>query len=244
MDLSRSSSLDSDPNPGRISFNPTGTLDFVFSSPSPLIHQLLATTPISSSISAPTVDNSAEIWSICLTHAEKFDRALVESWKGDMDGILIFVRSTCSSSAHTTHLSYPILQSGLFSAVVSTFLANSSQFPDPATATAILTSQTLTLLANSTNQSLPNVPDLPTQNSLKAYRIINSLWFLSLVFSLACALSATLVQQWSRIYLQGTEERFIPHERARMRTYLQRGVQNFHLADMVDAIPMYVISLF
>jgi len=30
-------------------------------------------------------------------------------------------------------------------------------------------------------------------------------WFLSLAFSLACALSATLVQQWSRYYLQAIE---------------------------------------
>lgn len=28
-----------------------------------------------------------------LTEAEKHDKALVESWKGDMDGILIFVRA-------------------------------------------------------------------------------------------------------------------------------------------------------
>lgn len=26
-----------------------------------------------------------------ISEAEKFDKALVESWKGDMDGILIFV---------------------------------------------------------------------------------------------------------------------------------------------------------
>ena len=82
---------------------------------------------------------------------------------------------------------------------------------------------------------------LQPPNSHRAYLIINALWFLSLAFSLACALAATLVQQWSRIYLQGTEERFNPHERVRMRTYLQRGVQKFHFSDLVDTIPMYVI---
>ncbi len=54
-----------------------------------------------------TVDTSPQIWSICLTHADKFDRALVESWKGDMDGILIFVggffdNSLSSLSHHTS----------------------------------------------------------------------------------------------------------------------------------------------
>ncbi|KAH9038139.1 hypothetical protein EDB84DRAFT_1577455 [Lactarius hengduanensis] len=209
MPPSRSSSLDTDPDPGRISLNPT------------------AATLVGPPISAPTVDNSAEIWSICLTHAEKFDRALVESWKGDMDGILIF--------------------SGLFSAVVSTFLVDSYKAlqPDAGTATAILTAQAVELLARSVGEAAPTPPNLPSPNSHTPFLIINALWFLSLVFSLACALSATLIQQWSRIYLQGTEERFIPHERARMRTYLQKGVQNFHLADMVDAIPMLLhISLF
>lgn len=138
-----------------------------------------------------------------------------------------------------------ILQSGLFSAVVSAFLVNSYQAlqPDPGTVTAILTQQLVNLTANANHQDIPTPPTPPTPNSYHAYLIINALWSLSLIFSLACACSATLIQQWSRIYLQGTEERFIPHERVRMRTYLQRGVQNFHLADMVDAIPMYVIFL-
>lgn len=115
--------------------------------------------------------------------------------------------------------------------------------PDPGTATAILTQQVVNLTANSTHQAIPSPPDMPSPNTYTPYLIINALWSLSLIFSLACALSATLIQQWSRIYLQGTEERFIPHERVRMRTYLQRGVQNFHLADMVEAIPMCAISL-
>ena len=41
--------------------------------------------------STPAVDSSPQIWSICLSHADKFDRAMVETWKGDMDGMLIFV---------------------------------------------------------------------------------------------------------------------------------------------------------
>ncbi|KAH9954337.1 hypothetical protein BC827DRAFT_1086659, partial [Russula dissimulans] len=121
-------------------------------------------------------------WSICLTHADKFDRDLVESWKGDMDGILIF--------------------SGLFSAVVTAFLIDSykSLQPDFATANTNLTAQVAILLARSTNQTEPVLPPLPSQNSQTAFLIINALWFLSLAFSLACALAATLIQQWSRTY--------------------------------------------
>jgi Family of unknown function (DUF6535) len=98
------------------------------------------------------------------------------------------------------------------------------------------------MLAQSTNQSDSETrhvqAQLPSPNSRTAYLIINALWFLSLAFALACALAATLVQQWSRTYLQGTEERFNPHQRVRMRTYLQRGVQKFHFGELVDAIPM------
>ncbi len=104
-----------------------------------------------------------------------------------------------------------------------------------------MTTHIATILARSTNQfELEPVPppQLPSPNSHKAYLIINGFWFLSLAFSLACALAATLVQQWSRTYLQGTEERFNLHQRVRMRTYLQRGVQKFHFSELVEAIPM------
>ncbi|KAI0246953.1 hypothetical protein BJV78DRAFT_1096727, partial [Lactifluus subvellereus] len=121
-------------------------------------------------------------WSLCLAHADKFDKALVESWKGDMDGILIF--------------------SGLFSAIVTAFLIDSYkalQQPDPVTTNLNMTAQLVTLLALSTNQKAA-LPPLPTPNSQDTYLVINALWFLSLFFALMCALAATLVQQWSRMY--------------------------------------------
>lgn len=197
--------------------------------------------------STPAVDSSPQIWSICLSHADKFDRALVETWKGDMDGILIFV----GFHIHLlpSCLLTDFLQSGLFSAVVTAFLIISypNLQPDVPVISANLTAQVAILLAESTNQSdsqtrhLQSLQNqLPSPNSHTAYLIINALWFLSLAFGLACALAATLVQQWSRTYLQGTEERFNPHQRVRMRTYLQRGVQKFHFSELVDAIPMWV----
>lgn len=65
---------------------------------------------------------------------------------------------------------------------------------------------------------------------------VNALWFLSLVFALACALAATLVQQWSRTYIQGTRMRSIPHERARSRTYFFEGVTRYHVSGIVEAV--------
>ncbi|TFY82745.1 hypothetical protein EWM64_g1276 [Hericium alpestre] len=173
--------------------------------------------------------NSAKIWSIYLSHAEKYDKALVESWKGDMDGILIF--------------------SGLFSAVVSAFVVDSYKFLqedyNAATVQALVTISAQ--LANASTHVPAVSPNLVSQDPKGNGTMIaiNVLWFLSLVFSLSCALGATLVQQWSRTYIQGTEERFIPHEKARMRTYLLEGVERFGVTAMVQAIPVMLhVALF
>jgi Family of unknown function (DUF6535) len=40
------------------------------------------------------VDPSAKIWSLYVSEADPYDKALVERWKGSMDGILIFVRKS------------------------------------------------------------------------------------------------------------------------------------------------------
>jgi hypothetical protein len=45
---------------------------------------------------------SAKIWTIYIAEAERYDRALVESWKADMEGILIFVRSFRCISIYLT----------------------------------------------------------------------------------------------------------------------------------------------
>lgn len=37
-----------------------------------------------------------KLWAVYISEAEKYDKALVEGWKSDMDGLLIFV----SLSAH------------------------------------------------------------------------------------------------------------------------------------------------
>jgi DNA-binding IclR family transcriptional regulator len=37
-------------------------------------------------------ETSGKVWSVYLSEAERQDRALAENWKGDTEGILIFVR--------------------------------------------------------------------------------------------------------------------------------------------------------
>lgn len=47
------------------------------------------------------------ISSMYLTEADKVDKALMESWTGDMDGILIFVRSPLLYLVLATHIVPP-----------------------------------------------------------------------------------------------------------------------------------------
>ena len=74
---------------------------------------------------------------------------------------------------------------------------------------------------------------------------VNSLWFLSLVISLTCALLATLLQQWARRYMKLIQTRYSPHKRARIRAFFAEGVDNLCLPWAVEALPALLhLSLF
>ncbi|KAJ7637987.1 hypothetical protein DFH06DRAFT_1002001, partial [Mycena polygramma] len=124
-----------------------------------------------------------KLWAVYLKEAEKYDKGLVESWKSDMEGLLIFA--------------------ALFSAILTAFLVESykSLTPDSGDSTVQLLVQISQQLAASANGSTihlaPPTPFKPTVTSF----VCNALWFISLGFSLACALIATLIQQWARNFL-------------------------------------------
>lgn len=89
--------------------------------------------------------------------------------------------------------------------------------------------------------------DLPAESfqlSSSAF-ICNILWYLSLSFSLLCALFATLIQQWTRNYRQAAGKHSTPHRRARISAYLYQGINRFKMAAIVEIIPLLLhISLF
>ncbi|KAJ4485633.1 hypothetical protein J3R30DRAFT_3816411 [Lentinula aciculospora] len=169
-------------------------------------------------------DPSTKIWSFYLEQAEKENARMTESWKSDMDAILIFA--------------------GLFSASVTAFIIESYRdlMPDNSDTTVILLAHIYHELSN--NATLTTIPSVA--NALDANSFVpstssltcNILWFSSLSLSLTAALSATLVQQWSRDYLQATVDREIPYQRARISTYLYEGLTKFHMKSLVTTIPM------
>lgn len=136
------------------------------------------------------------------------------------------------------------MKTGLFSATVAGFITESykSLSSDSGNMTVILLAQISQQLAGVSHSSLQNsnitVPDrAPFQPTASAVRV-NVLWFLSLVLSLTCALSATLLQQWARRYLQLAQRRGAPHKRARIRAYIYDGVRGSSMSRAVGTMPM------
>ncbi|KAH9017271.1 hypothetical protein EDB85DRAFT_678763 [Lactarius pseudohatsudake] len=175
-------------------------------------------------------DSSDGLWSMYLTEAEKQDDKAAESWKGDTDGILVFT--------------------GLFSATVATFIIESYKqlSPDSSNTTNALLIQLSRQLVNISNGSplesvaaQINQPFEPTASAVR----VNVLWFLSLVFSLTCALSATLMQQWARRYQELAQRRGAPHRRGYVRAYIFDGLSKFEMARAVATMPMLLhVSVF
>ncbi|KAJ7436636.1 hypothetical protein FB451DRAFT_1108713 [Mycena latifolia] len=163
---------------------------------------------------------AANLWAVYISEAEKYDKALVESWKSDMEGMLIFA--------------------GLFSASLTAFLIESYKTlnPDSGDATVQLLSQISQQLAASANGStfqMPaSTPFTPSSSSL----VCNALWFISLGFSLTCALIATLLEQWARDFIHKADMRSAPVIRARVYSYLYYGLKRFNMHSVVAIIPL------
>lgn len=85
-----------------------------------------------------------------------------------------------------------------------------------------------------------HVPFHPDTNIV----VSNFLFFLSLGFALACALAATMVEQWARNYLNDSQLGS-GLNRSRIRTFLHQGTERFGLVPIVESIPFLLhLSLF
>ncbi|KAJ7149641.1 hypothetical protein C8R46DRAFT_1358710 [Mycena filopes] len=165
-------------------------------------------------------DSAAKFWSVYISEAERYDSALVESWRADMEGMLIF--------------------SGLFSASLTAFIIESYKNLVPATGdmTVVLLNQlSLQLSAQFNGSQFSQPPPIPFQVPTSSL-VCNGLWFVSLGLTLSCALLATLVEQWAREFIHKTEIRPSPVRRARVFSFLYYGVSRFGIHAIVDIIPL------
>ncbi|KAF5368877.1 hypothetical protein D9758_002995 [Tetrapyrgos nigripes] len=177
----------------------------------------------------PTSDDDAcfKLWNMYISQAQEYDKALIESWKSDMDGMLLF--------------------SALYSAVLAAFIIESyknlQQGPASTTSDLLVQmSKQLALLSNGTVFTFEEPTSFhPTASSLAC----NFLWFLSLALALTCSLLATFVQQWTRDFLHKTTMRPSPVVQARVLAYSYFGLRRFGMHTFVDIIPILLhISLF
>ena len=185
-------------------------------------------------------DPSSKIWGLYLSQAERIDKEHSDSWTANTDGVLVFVRHNHPTRFYCSH-PRGTHQTGLFSAVVATFLVVSYPLLQPNstdTTNRLLTQISQQLASNGTGSSQPSSPanNPPFSPPASAVRV-NTLWFTSLAFSTACALWATLMQQWTRRYLQVADRPYAPPKRARIRAFFADGVERFAFAAAVEVLP-------
>ncbi|TDL16749.1 hypothetical protein BD410DRAFT_686585, partial [Rickenella mellea] len=147
---------------------------------------------------------------------EKYDRDLVHNWRDDMDSLLIFA--------------------ALFSASVTAFVIESYKtlVQDSGDVTVDILLQISRQLANVTEVPIRMRPPFQPDSTDIA---INIFWFLSLAFSLACALAAVLVRQWARKYLRVPQSLSSTIEQARSRQFLFENMEWWKMELVVETIP-------
>ncbi|KAH9168361.1 hypothetical protein EDB89DRAFT_1587246 [Lactarius sanguifluus] len=170
---------------------------------------------VSSLEEEPKMSN-AGIWSMYNGQAEKHDKQLAERWIGQTRCTLNFA--------------------GLFSIVVSAFLVGTDLHKRDST--ELLLAQIYLQISGQINAtSLLDIRPL-RPNSLAI--AVQTLWSLSLILSLACALGAILVQEWCQEYLRYSQCHPQPSTRARIRAYLFNGARNYHMEQVITALPLFL----
>ncbi|KAH9033171.1 hypothetical protein EDB83DRAFT_2319051 [Lactarius deliciosus] len=166
-------------------------------------------------------DSSGTIFSMYINRALEFDDENVENWKGGADSILLFTGLFSSTVATFIAMSYPNLQQDPNITTQSLLVKISQQLSNP----------------NGTSPAASSSTFTPPASVV----FVNSVWFLSLVLSLTCALIATLLQQWARRYLQMIQRNHPPHVRAHIREYFYRGARQFRIFGLVEALPFLIL---
>ncbi|KAH8993049.1 hypothetical protein EDB86DRAFT_1403730 [Lactarius hatsudake] len=182
-------------------------------------------------------ERATKFWSVYVQEAESHDKALIETWKDDMEGIIIFA--------------------GLYSASLTAFLQQSfpNLTPNYAQQSAYYSQQSVFLLAQISAQlaasgspppaTFPFPTPLPDFQPASSDVRVNVFWFMSLVFSLTSALAATIVQQWVRDYMHVFQRYNHPLKRARVRQFLYEGAEKWYMPVVVDVVPALIhVSLF
>ncbi|TFK86569.1 hypothetical protein K466DRAFT_443009, partial [Polyporus arcularius HHB13444] len=172
-----------------------------------------------------TKEQKEKVWAEAADAVEMYHDDLLRRWKEEMDTLLVYA--------------------GLFSAVLTAFNVQSYQLLQPGS-----TDPMVALLQEISSQLASFTVSSPFVNSTHAGRStgyiqphfhaptsavwLNTLWFSSLVFSLASATIALFVKQWlHEATVQGTSR-----ESARLRQYRLNGLHRWRVGTIVVALPI------
>lgn len=145
-----------------------------------------------------------------------------------------------------------IIQAGLFSAVVTTFLVQVSEIlqPDYTQISSSILYELLVVqraIGNGSAISLTPLAPSPSADFTPSTAItwVNGLWYASLTLSLITALVAALAKQWLHQYLAMTTG--TPRDRSLIRQYRYDGFERWHVEAIIAMLPVTLhtaVSLF
>ncbi|KAG6819146.1 hypothetical protein H0H93_014921 [Arthromyces matolae] len=170
---------------------------------------------------------NARVWSVYLDEADDYDSDMINSFRTILDSLLVFA--------------------SLFSAVVTTFAAQTSQVfqPNSAQISALLlieNNQLLRAAGNTTRiGSVPTSslsPHGTTYTSIDLW--VNGLFFVSLTLSLTTALLTVLAKQWIQTYVG-----VVPGNaktQARVRQFRFDGLVKWKLGTIIESLPLILHS--
>ncbi|KAL1725735.1 hypothetical protein EV714DRAFT_220732 [Schizophyllum commune] len=163
--------------------------------------------------------DNARIWRVMLDEGRANDAAMLQRFRDHLDVDLVFA--------------------GLFSAVLTTFVVQTSQTPSSAGDTTIALLLEIIAIQRAWADN-PRVNDVasfslpPPSPSPSPW--INRCWYLSLIFSLLAAFGAVVVRQWLQEY--ESDIHGPPRQRALVRHYRRVGLEKYKVHLIVPILPM------
>ncbi|KAF9060860.1 hypothetical protein BDP27DRAFT_1236074, partial [Rhodocollybia butyracea] len=168
------------------------------------------------------LSSQARIWRVYADEAAAFDSDMVGELSDSLDILLVFA--------------------GLFSAVLTTFVAQTSQAlsqDNTQLSASYLSELTMLVRANGNSSAISNIPLTSTAFSPAILDLwINGLWFTSLVISLSVALFAVLAKQWLRQYMSITTG--TPREQAIIRQFRFDGLEKWQVQPLIGILPTFL----
>ncbi|KAF9489688.1 hypothetical protein BDN71DRAFT_1455705 [Pleurotus eryngii] len=163
---------------------------------------------------------NARIWRVYLDEATEFDADMVNKASDGLDLLLVFA--------------------GLFSAVLTTFVVQTSQSlsnDDTAISVSLLSELVMIQRAMANGTSIESIPPAETTSSPSRSDVwVNGLWFISLTLSLSTALLAVLARQWLHQYTAITSG--TPRDRSVIRQYRYEGLTKWRVQVLISLLPV------